>query len=414
MAQVKVPVTIYASQIQYNASTNEYVMTLDNCQIIKTDSTTNSVQIKINKNQVTNIPSINPISRVEIPSMEYIDKVMNEIDTKNIHNPIMNDNNTLLIYGFCHQFEKLLFNNYIPETLIKICETYCSNYNICSPIITMSIGGCGINLSNTFFTSLVNEFQNETIKTSTNPNDKLCTIAPIKGEPYFHLRNGYNNKIKYFSYIPIDCDPYSIDSIKYCQVTAQHSKTDNFVFNCASAETFGNGYYMLGAELIDEIMDVYRCEIENCDYSPQAIQMLHSLDGGTGSGLTSLIMQKLKDNFQCKNIFNFSVFPDKIKMETRATSVYNTIFGLSFLNKYSDSIFVFDNNSLNNIVKNKYSMKQFRNNYKVRLDNQSISAIVEPLNNIINASLIDISSLFRTKYTINDVKCILNPYSRGI
>ena len=48
----------------------------------------------------------------------------------------------------------------------------------------------------------------------------------------------------------------------------------------------------LGAELVDSVLDVVRKEAEACDCL-QGFQLTHSLGGGTGSGMGTLILSKV-------------------------------------------------------------------------------------------------------------------------
>lgn len=49
-----------------------------------------------------------------------------------------------------------------------------------------------------------------------------------------------------------------------------------------------------GAELIDPILDIIRRQSEACE-SLQGFQIIHSLGGGTGAGLGSLLLSKLRE-----------------------------------------------------------------------------------------------------------------------
>lgn len=50
----------------------------------------------------------------------------------------------------------------------------------------------------------------------------------------------------------------------------------------------------LGAELIDPILDIVRRQSEGCE-ALQGFQIIHSLGGGTGAGLGSLLLSKLRE-----------------------------------------------------------------------------------------------------------------------
>lgn len=51
-------------------------------------------------------------------------------------------------------------------------------------------------------------------------------------------------------------------------------------------------------------MDLLRKEAESCDLL-QGFQMIHSLGGGTGSGLGSLILNKLREEFPDRMLCTF-------------------------------------------------------------------------------------------------------------
>lgn len=49
-----------------------------------------------------------------------------------------------------------------------------------------------------------------------------------------------------------------------------------------------------GAELVDSVLDVVRKEAENTDCL-QGFQITHSLGGGTGSGMGTLLISKIRE-----------------------------------------------------------------------------------------------------------------------
>jgi hypothetical protein len=55
-----------------------------------------------------------------------------------------------------------------------------------------------------------------------------------------------------------------------------------------------NGYYVEGAEVADAVLDAMRREVERCDCL-QGFQFMHSLGGGTGSGLGSLLAGRIRE-----------------------------------------------------------------------------------------------------------------------
>ena len=61
-----------------------------------------------------------------------------------------------------------------------------------------------------------------------------------------------------------------------------------------SGNNWAKGFYTEGAELVDSIMEVVRHQSEACG-ALQGFQLIHSLGGGTGAGLGSLILSKLRE-----------------------------------------------------------------------------------------------------------------------
>jgi tubulin beta len=72
-------------------------------------------------------------------------------------------------------------------------------------------------------------------------------------------------------------------------------RPDNFVFGQPRASNnWAKGYYTEGQQPCDTILDVIRKESESCD-ALQGFQLVHSLGSGTGSGLGTLLLNKLRE-----------------------------------------------------------------------------------------------------------------------
>ncbi|KAM0324122.1 hypothetical protein ACHAQA_008314 [Verticillium albo-atrum] len=76
----------------------------------------------------------------------------------------------------------------------------------------------------------------------------------------------------------------------------QMFRPDNLVFGQSGAgNNWAKGHYTEGAELVEQVADVVRREAESCD-SLQGFQITHSIGGGTGSGMGTLLLAKLVEN----------------------------------------------------------------------------------------------------------------------
>ena len=97
--------------------------------------------------------------------------------------------------------------------------------------------------------------------------------------------------------------------VKELKKKADEDKSDNFVFGQTGAgNNWAKGHYTEGAELIDSVLDVVRKEAESCDCL-QGFQMTHSLGGGTRSGMGTLLISKIREEYPDRMMLTFSVVP---------------------------------------------------------------------------------------------------------
>jgi len=75
-----------------------------------------------------------------------------------------------------------------------------------------------------------------------------------------------------------------------------------------TGNNWAKGHYTEGAELVDSVLDVLRKEAEGCDCL-QGFQLAHSLGGGTGSGLGTLLISKIREEYPDRIMNTFSVVP---------------------------------------------------------------------------------------------------------
>ena len=117
-------------------------------------------------------------------------------------------------------------------------------------------------------------------------------------------------------YVPrailVDLEPGTMDSVRSGPF-GQLFRPDNFVFGkyiyiltfeclllilgqSGAGNNWAKGHYTEGAELVDSVLDVVRKEAESCDCL-QGFQLTHSLGGGTGSGMGTLLISKIREEY---------------------------------------------------------------------------------------------------------------------
>ncbi|KAK9886018.1 hypothetical protein WA026_014804 [Henosepilachna vigintioctopunctata] len=125
-------------------------------------------------------------------------------------------------------------------------------------------------------------------------------------------------------------------------------RPDSFVFGQGGAgNNWAKGRYTEGAEIADAVLDVVRKEAEGCDCL-QGFQMIHSLGGGTGSGLGSLLLDKMREEYPDRIICTYSVFPSP-RTSDAVVEPYNCVMTLNHLVENSDETYIIDNEALHDI-----------------------------------------------------------------
>ncbi|ORX75725.1 tubulin nucleotide-binding domain-like protein [Anaeromyces robustus] len=133
-----------------------------------------------------------------------------------------------------------------------------------------------------------------------------------------------------------------------------------------SGNNWAFGYYRIDRELINSVMDSFSNVIESIDLH-KGLNIVHSIAGGTGSGLFSRIIEELKNRYPKTCISTYSIFP--FESGENALQNYNSVLSLSWLQKYSDNIYCFSNKEILDILnKTKNSI-----NYSINDINNFIS-----------------------------------------
>merc|ERR1712042_378417 len=238
-------------------------------------------------------------------------------------------------------------------------------------------GQCGNQIGNRFWQTVIAEHSIDGSGYYTGDNaavdlDKVSVYMRSAGERY----------------VPraclIDLEPGTVDVIKASPVGTLF-KPDNFVFGASGAgNNWAKGHYTEGAELIEEALDVVRKEVENCD-CPQGFQICHSLGGGTGSGMGTLVLLKLRDAYPDRILTTFSVYPSP-KVSDTVVEPYNAVLSSHQLLENADETFIIDNEALYNI------------NYNILKNNQPT---YEELNSLIAQSTCGITCSLRFPGKLN-------------
>ncbi|TNY20703.1 Tubulin/FtsZ, GTPase domain-containing protein [Rhodotorula diobovata] len=208
-------------------------------------------------------------------------------------------------------------------------------------LITLQVGQAGNQIASSFWESVLHEHG---LSNDGHLSPDATHLQTDRLDVFF--AQAASNK-----YVPrglqIDLEPSTGDAIKAGPLGALF-RPSGFIFGSTGAgNNWAKGYYTEGAELVDSILEQLRHETEACD-SLQGFQMVHSLGGGTGSGLGTLLLSKIREEFPDRMLATYSVLPSPKVSET-VVEPYNAMLSLHQLTENADLVFAFDNEALYDI-----------------------------------------------------------------
>lgn len=118
-----------------------------------------------------------------------------------------------------------------------------------------------------------------------------------------------------------------------------------------AANNFARGYNTIGRDMIEPVADRIRKMAEQSN-SLQGFFLFHSFGGGTGSGFSALLMDKLNENFSKKCKLEFVVYPAPA-ISTAVVEPYNSVLTTHCTLDTTDCAFMVDNQAIYDICKNK-------------------------------------------------------------
>lgn len=90
-----------------------------------------------------------------------------------------------------------------------------------------------------------------------------------------------------------------------------------------AANNFARGYYSVGKEMLDQVIDRLR-KLVNNSQNVQGFIINHAVGGGTGSGLGALILERIAADYRKKPLIGFEIYPSP-KISTCIVEPYNAM-----------------------------------------------------------------------------------------
>ncbi|RXG52652.1 Tubulin alpha-3 chain [Armadillidium vulgare] len=144
-----------------------------------------------------------------------------------------------------------------------------------------------------------------------------------------------------------------------------------------AANNYARGHYTIGKEIVDLVLDRIRKLADNCT-GLQGFLIFHSFGGGTGSGFTSLLMERLSVDYGKKSKLEFAIYPAP-QVATAVVEPYNSILTTHTTLEHSDCAFMVDNEAIYDICRRNLDIERPTYTNLNRLIGQIVSSITASL-----------------------------------
>ena len=177
--------------------------------------------------------------------------------------------------------------------------------------------------------------------------------------------------------IMIDLEPTPVDEIRTGTYRHLFHPEQLLTGKEDAANNYARGHYTIGKEIIDVCMDRVRRLAENCK-GLQGFLVFHSFGGGTGSGFTALLMERLSVDYGKKSKLAFCIYPAP-QISTAVVEPYNSILTTHTTLEHSDCSFMVDNEAIYDICRRNLDLARPTYTNLNRLIAQVISSITASL-----------------------------------
>jgi len=205
-----------------------------------------------------------------------------------------------------------------------------------------------------------------TDKTAGSGDDSFCTFFNETGSGK-HVPRA----------IMLDLEPTVVDEIRTGTYRQLFHPEQLITGKEDAANNYARGHYTIGKEIVDQCLDRIRKLADQCT-GLQGFLVFHSFGGGTGSGFTSLLMERLSVDYGKKSKLEFDVYPAP-QISTAVVEPYNAILTTHTTLEHSDCAFMVDNEAIYDICRRNLDIERPSYTNLNRLIGQVVSSITASL-----------------------------------
>lgn len=213
-------------------------------------------------------------------------------------------------------------------------------------IIHIQIGKAGNQIGNWFWRQLCLEHQIEVDK----HDQRGCQQGEQQGYLDVFFNEGRSKR-----HVPrailMDTNLGDLASVAQDPKVGDLYRPENIIGNDeSSGNCYAKAFHTEGPDLADRCLEMVRKEFEKCNCL-QGVQFTHAACGGTGTGLTGLVLKTLRDYLdkQSKCVMQSFVLAPAPGMSEVVLEPYNSALCFQDLLEYTDQVFLFDNRALTEV-----------------------------------------------------------------
>ncbi|XP_070567881.1 tubulin alpha-3 chain-like [Ptychodera flava] len=147
----------------------------------------------------------------------------------------------------------------------------------------------------------------------------------------------------------VDLEPSVVDEVRRGSYRQLFHPEQLITGKEDAANNYARGNYTVGKEIIDLVADRIRKIAEWC-IGLQGFLIFHSFGGGTGSGFTSLLMERLSIDYGKRSKLEFAIYPAP-QVATAVVEPYNSVLTTHATIEHSDCAFLVDNEAIYDICR---------------------------------------------------------------
>jgi tubulin alpha len=175
----------------------------------------------------------------------------------------------------------------------------------------------------------------------------------------------------------LDLEPTVVDEVRTGKYKSLFHPEQLISGKQDAANNYARGHYTVGKDIVDLALDRIRRLADACK-AIQGFLIFHAVGGGTGSGLGSLLLERLSVDYGRKSKLGFTIYPSP-RVSTAVVEPYNAVLSTHSLLEHTDVDVVLDNEAVYRICQKSLDIERPTYHNLNRLVAQVISSLTASL-----------------------------------